>query len=128
MFRLTLLTAPRRIGTFVGAFLAFFAASILVMAGGMLLQGALKSHPTVERYAAATAVVSGDQSVGPDNDVPLTERSRVSASLAPKLASLPGVRAAITDISVPAQVGSRPVAAHGWSSAALTPYKLSAGR
>src|SRR3954447_15973169 len=128
MFRLTLLTAPRRIGTFFGAFLAFFAASILVMAGGMLLQAALSSHPPVERYAAASAVVSGDQNVGADHDVPLTERNRIPATAVAKLAALSGVRAAIADTSAPATVAGRPASAHGWSSSRLTPFVLTSGR
>ena len=128
MFRITLLTAPRRIGTFIGAFLAFFCAAVLVMAGGMLLQAALSTHPPVERYAGATAVVTGDQSVGADNDVPLSERVGVSSSLTGKLAALPGVRAAIPDVAVPAMVGRRSVEAHAWSSSRLTPYVLTAGR
>src|SRR3954467_1259485 len=126
MFRITLLTAPRRIGTFVGAFLAFFCAAVLVMAGGMLLQAALSNHPPVERYAGAAAVVTGDQSVGADNDVALTERARVSSSLSGKLAAVPGVKAAIADVAVPATVGRRSVEAHAWSSARLTPYTLTA--
>src|SRR5262249_22690767 len=32
------------------------------------------------------------------------------------------------DVSVPARLGGRAAVAHGWSSAALTPYVLSAGR
>ena len=36
----------------------------LVMAGGMPLEAALRSHPPVERYAAAAAVVTGQQIVG----------------------------------------------------------------
>ena len=128
MFRITLLTAPRRIGTFVGAFLAFFCAAVLVMAGGMLLQAALSNHPPVERYAGAAAVVTGDQSVGADNDVALTERARISSSLTGKLAAVPGVKAAIADVAVPATVDRRSVEAHAWSSARLTPYALTAGR
>lgn len=41
---------------------------------------------------------------------------------------MPGVRAAIGDVSVAARLGSRSAEAHGWASAALTPYVLSAGR
>src|SRR6476661_916102 len=116
MFRITLITAPRRIGTFAGAFLAFFAAAVLVMAGGMLLQAALSTHLPVERYSGAAAVVTGDQLVGHDHDVPLTERARVSASLPGRLATVPGVRAAIADVAAPASIGSRSAEVHGWSS------------
>ena len=98
------------------------------MAGVMMLESALRSHPPVERYAAAAAVVTGQQIVGADHDVPLGERARVSAALAARLAAVSGVRAAIADVSAPARLDGRATVAHGWRSAALTPYVLSAGR
>jgi putative ABC transport system permease protein len=128
MLRLALLSARGRLGTFVGAFVALAASSALVMAGGMPFQSALRTHPPVERYAGAAAVVTGQQIVGVDHDVPLGERARVDSTLAARLAVVPGVRAAVADVSVPARLGSRDSVAHGWSSAALTPYVLSAGR
>src|SRR5215210_5098387 len=128
MLRLALLSGRGRLGTFTGALVALIASSALVMAGGMPLEGALRTHPPVERYAAATADVTGQQIVGKDHDVPLGERARVDSALAARLAAVPGVRAAIADVSAPARLGSRTTVAHGWSSAALTPYVLSAGR
>ena len=128
MLRLAILSARGRLGTFTGALIALLAASVLAMAWGMQLESILRTHPPVERYAGAAAVVTGQQNVGADHDVILTERARVSAALTTRLASLPGVRAAIGDVSVPARLGARAAVAHGWSSAALTPYVLSAGR
>ena len=128
MLRLSILSARGRLGTFTGALIALFAASVLAMAWGMQLESMLRTHPPVERYAAAAAVVAGQQNVGADHDVQLTERARVSTALTARLAGLPGVRAAIGDVSVPAWLGDRAAVAHGWSSAALTPYVLSAGR
>ena len=98
------------------------------MAGGMPLEAALRSHPPVERYAATAAVVTGQQTVGSDHDVPLGERARVDSALTARLAAVPGVRAAIGDVSTPARLGGRVTVAHGWGSAALTPYVLSRGR
>src|SRR5436309_12934838 len=128
MLRLAILTARGRLATFIGAFIALAAASVIAMAWGMQLESMLRTHPPVERYAAAAAVVARHQNVGPDHDVPLTERARVSSALVARLAATPGVRAAIGDVSVPAPLGERTAVAHGWSSAALTPYALSAGR
>ena len=128
MLRLALLSARGRLGTFTGALVALIASAMLVMAGGMPLESALRTHPPVERYAAAAAVVTGQQIVGTDHDVPLGERARVDSALAARLAAVPGVRAAIGDVSAPARLGGRATVAHGWSSAALTPYVLSAGR
>src|SRR5262245_29317003 len=128
MLRLAITSARGRLGTFTGAFVALFTASVLAMAWGMQLEAILRTQPPVERYAGAAAVVTGQQTVGADHDVPLTERARVSSALAARLATVPGVRAAIGDVSVPARLGARVAVAHGWSSAALTPYVLSAGR
>jgi putative ABC transport system permease protein len=128
MLRLALLSARGRLGTFTGALVALTASSALVMAGAMPLEAALRSHPPVERYAAAAAAVTGRQTVGAEHDVPLGERARVSSALAVRLAAVPGVRAAIGDVSAPARLGGRTAVAHGWGSAALTPYVLTAGR
>src|SRR3954447_7778476 len=128
MLRIAILTARNRVGIFAGALLAFFASAVLVMAGAMLLEAALHTHPPVERYAGAAAVVTGHQVVGADHDVVLGERARVSASLAERIAAVPGVRAAVADTGVPATVGRRSTEAHGWSTARLTPYVLTAGR
>src|SRR3954447_4935734 len=107
MLRLALLTARGRLGTFAGALIALIASSVLVMAGAMTLESALRTQPPVERYAAAAAVVTGQQTVGQDHDVALGERARVSSTLAARLAAVPGVRAAIGDVSVPARLGGR---------------------
>src|SRR4051812_14030905 len=128
MLRLAILTARKRLGTYVGAFLALFGSAVLVMAGGMLLESALRSHAPVTRYAAAAAVVTGHQDVGPDHDVILGEPVRISTALVPRLAAVPGVRAAIADDAVPGRLGTDDVQAHGWSSAQLAPFRLVAGR
>jgi putative ABC transport system permease protein len=128
MLRLAILSARGRLATFTGALVALLAASVLAMAWGMQLESILRTHPPVERYAGAAAVVSARQSVGADRDVLLTERARVSSALIARLAAVPGVRGAIGDVSVPARLGNRAAVAHGWASAALTPYVLIAGR
>src|SRR2546423_11927330 len=105
MFRVALLTARSRIGIFAGTLLAFLASAVLVMAGAMLLEAALRTHPPVERYTGAAAVVTGHQVVGTEEKVVLGERAHVSASLVDRIAVVPGVRAAIGDTSVPAMLG-----------------------
>src|SRR3954466_5558760 len=128
MLRLALLSGRGRLATFTGALVALFAASVLTTAWAMQLESVLRGHPPVERYAAATAVVTGDQIVGSDHDVPLGERARVNSALTSRLAAVPGVRAAIGDVSVPVRLGGREAVAHGWGSARLTPYVLIGGR
>ena len=128
MLRLAVLSARGRLAPFLGAFVALAAASVLTMAWGMQLESVLRAQPPVERYAGAAAVVAAPQTVGADDDVILGERARVSSALATRLEAVPGVRAAIGDVSVPVRLGSRVAVAHGWGSAPLTPYVLSAGR
>src|SRR2546430_493430 len=113
MLRLAILSARGRLGTFAGALVALFASAVLVMAGGMMLLSALRAHPPVERYAATAAVVSGQQIVGAEHDVPLGERARVSSALAARVAAVPGGRAAIAGVSAPATLGGRTVDAIG---------------
>ena len=56
-----------------GALLAFSAASVIAMAWGMQLESIRRTHPPVERYAGAAAVVAAQQSIGADHDVLLGE-------------------------------------------------------
>src|SRR3954469_14997853 len=128
MLRLALLSGRGRLATFTGALVALMAASVLTTAWGMQLESVLRGHPPVERYAGAAAIVTGQQIIGPDHDVPLSERARVSSALTSRLAAVPGVRAAIADVSVPVRLDSREAIARGWGSAPLTPYVLTAGR
>jgi len=44
MLRLAILSARGRIGTFTGAFVALFASAVLVMAGSMMLETALRAQ------------------------------------------------------------------------------------
>ena len=143
MLRLALHGLRGRKGPFAGAFVALVTAAALVMVCGSLLQAGLRSDPPVERYHGAPIVLAGQQNAvihpGTDGEdtVPLMERARLGASLVARAAAVPGVRAAIGDVSVPAVLharggivsapGDHPVAAHPWPSAALTPYRLSAG-
>src|SRR5947209_1713634 len=113
MLRLAILSSRGRLGTFIGALVALTAAAVLATAWGMQLESILRSHSPVERYAAAAAVVTGQQKVGADHDVFLSERARVSSALTARLAKVPGVKAAIGDVSAPARLGDRSTVAHG---------------
>ena len=128
MLRLAILTARKRLGTYVGAFLALFGSAVLVMAGGMLLESALHSHAPVTRYAAAAAVVTGHQDVGPDHDVILGEPARISSALVRRLAAVPGYARRSPTMRFPPASVRADAQAHGWSSAQLAPYRLVAGR
>jgi hypothetical protein len=59
------------------------------MAWGMQLESMLRTHPPVERYSGAAAVIAGHQNVGAEHDVLLSERARVSSALIPRLEAVP---------------------------------------
>src|SRR2546423_5462441 len=105
MLRLSILSARGRTGAFTGALIALFAAAVLSMAWGMQLESILRTHPPVERYAGATAVVTGQQKAGADHDVPPREPARARSALNARPAAPPGGPAAIGDRSVPPRLG-----------------------
>ncbi|MEU2558851.1 FtsX-like permease family protein [Streptomyces longispororuber] len=135
MIRIALRTLRHHKAGFLASFVAlFFGAAIVVGCGG-LLQSALKSEAQPQRLAAAPIVVSADQRyLGTRSEEPFVERVPLDAALATRLKSLPGVRSTVTDVSFPAalatdggkRAGAR-VTGHGWSSAALTPYRITKG-
>lgn len=125
-------------GPAAGIFVALAFAAALVGACGVLLESALRAHAPVERFGAATAVVTGPQSVEdrmkrfgeePEKQSrPLTERAPVPQAVAARLRAVPGVRDVVADVSFPVLLSSgQAVTGHGWESAALRPYRLSTG-
>jgi putative ABC transport system permease protein len=147
MLRLALQTMRARRGGFVGAFVALSFAVSLVMACGILMESGMRAAAPVQRYAAVPVVVAANQTIpvqlgGGDESVEsflLPEQARIPAALAQRVASVDGVRALIADRSIPTTVATAdgrflsgpdggPVVGHGWSSAAMTPYSLAAGR
>ena len=129
MLRLAILTARKRLGTYVGAFLALFGSAVLVMAGGMLLESALQNHAPVD------ALCSGGRSRhGPSGRRPRPRRDpgracahQQRARAVVSLRCREYARRSPTMRFLPASVRTtcRP---HGWSSAQLAPYRLVAGR
>ena len=144
MLRLAILGIRGRRSAFAGAAVALFVAAVLVTACGILLASGLRSTPAPERYASAPVVVAHKQTFHhrvsryDSEDVLLLERVRVDSALAARLAASAGVRRVVRDVSIRTEVlaegravpgpGGDPTFAHGWSSAALTPFALSSGR
>src|SRR4051794_24409530 len=144
MLRLALLGLRGRRSAFAGAAVALLVAATLVTTCGVLLASGVRSSPVPERYAGAPVVVAGKQTLRhrvnryDSESVLLPERVRLPSALAVRLASVPGVRRAVPDVSVRTQVlgphgavagpGGHDTFAHGWPSAALTPLGLRAGR
>ncbi|MFD6919996.1 FtsX-like permease family protein [Streptomyces sp. NPDC059944] len=148
MLRYALKTVRARKGGFLGAFVALMCAAALITACGALLETGLRGTIRTERYAAAPIVVSADQNVHrttvkhkkgktkvKHKAKPIAERAWLADDLATRLRGLPGVRRVVPELTFLAQplaIGSavekdRPAYGHAWDSAALTPYRLTAG-
>ncbi|NUW44523.1 FtsX-like permease family protein [Nonomuraea rhodomycinica] len=130
MFSFAWKTISRRKAGFAGAFVALLCAAALVTACGMLLETGLRGSVAPERYAGAPLVVAGDQYVrqakesGKEKAKLLSERRWIPASLAEEVRRIPGVTKVVTEVTFP-YAGRT---AHGWESAALTPFTLAEGR
>ncbi|MGW4478590.1 ABC transporter permease [Rhodococcus triatomae] len=117
-------------GGFVGMFVAVLCAAMLVTGLGVLIESGIRGGVAPQRYAGADVVVGAPQrlAVPEDVDQVLPERATLPADLVGELAALPGVGRAVADTSVPLSWAGRPVQAHGWSAAAITPYEIRQGR
>jgi putative ABC transport system permease protein len=139
MFRIALRTLRYRKGAFLATFLAMTFGAVIVMACGGLMETGIRTELPVQRLAGAPIVVIGDQSYqlpkqnpdDPEEDVEsraLVEQVRLDTDLVSTLDSVPGVAAAVGDVTFPAALdGAAPVDGHGWASAELTPYQLRDG-
>ncbi|MGX1852821.1 FtsX-like permease family protein [Streptomyces sp. NPDC055299] len=119
-------------GGFIASFIAlFFGASIVIACGGLLETG-LRGLAAPQRLGAAQVVLTGDQNYPGSNKV-FQERVRPAASDVRKAAAVPGVRAAVPDLSMPVALvpkggkGGATATGHGWASARLGPYRLVKG-
>ncbi|MFJ8825355.1 FtsX-like permease family protein [Streptomyces sp. NPDC102467] len=134
MLRLAFKTLRYRKGGFLASLIALFVGAVVVQGCGGLLETGIRANVKAERLAAAPVVVTGSQdypghAVGSATD-PMTERVPLDENLVNAVAEVPGVAAAVPDVSVPiTALAGRPVSAfgHGWSSASLSPYKLVEG-
>ncbi|MFK4270177.1 FtsX-like permease family protein [Streptomyces milbemycinicus] len=141
MLGLAVATVRARRTAFAGSFTALcLGVAVLTMSALILLSG---DGGVPGRYAGAPVLVRSAQgSTGPDGM--FLERAPWSArearELTRELAAVPGVRRAVPDRSFYAQAvaDGDPVRdagqrkgdrlGHGWSGAALAPYRLTAGR
>jgi putative ABC transport system permease protein len=136
---LALRMARHRVAALLAVGCAALGGGAFVTGIGVLAESGWRAHAPVSRLAGADVVVSASQTVEPDGDFPiaLPERARVPGDLVDRLARLPGVAAAIGDVSFPAAVldgrggavpGTDPrTAGHGWSSTVLLDHPRIAG-
>jgi putative ABC transport system permease protein len=132
VIRLALAGLRHRVAAFVAVFLAVLLGSALVVACGGLFETAIRLSAAPQRLAGAPLLVSGPAGFAlPDEEsetVPYAERSTVSLDMVDTIARVPGVAAAIPDVSFPAVLpGGGDTLGHAWASARLTPYTLRSG-
>lgn len=121
----------QRRGGFAAVFVAVFCAALLTCALGVLFESGIRGGVTPHRYAGADVVVGATQAldVREDVDQPYIERALLPDTVVDELSGVPGLRAAIADVGVPLTTDDgTAMDAHGWSSARLAPYELTAGR
>ncbi len=123
----------------VATFVALWVAVVIVTACGVMLESGVRFHGRVDRYAAAPVLVAateirethGHGDSRSTDSRPLPIRGRLPAGLDERIAAAPGVRAAVSDVSVPVRMvaGDRAAVAeaHPWRAAALAPFTLRAG-
>ncbi len=131
MLHLAVRMAGHRITALLAVACAVLGGAALITGTGVLAESGLRSQLPAGRLAGADVVVSVDQNFHPPGDLPiaLPERGTVPAGLVDRLGRLPGVTAAVGDVSFPAAVldadgrvvpAEEPRAAgHGWSSTKL---------
>jgi len=134
-------------GPLAGTLAALTVSAVMVSATASLIGTGATTHLPAQRLTAAPVVVAGGTSVhttaghgqgASRESQTLPGYRRLPASLAARIAAVPGVTKVVTDVSVPLTLvlpGARldsgtaasPLAGHGWASAALTPFRLTAG-
>lgn len=116
-------------GTLVGVFVAILTATMLATGLGVLIESGSRGGVEPQRYAGADVIVGGDQSfVTPEEATySLPERVPLPAGAVDAIRALPDVKAVVADSTTPMTWVGSPVQAHGWSAAALTPYRIATG-
>lgn len=144
MIRLIARLACRSPSTLLAPFIGVTLGVTLISATALLAQTSSRADESGRhRLVAATVVVRADGAIrapGVDGDAPDTIEApaapRLAAAWAARIAAVPGVRAAVPDLSFSVWMpngrsrATRTAATsgHPWSSAALTPFALRAGR
>lgn len=142
MLRLALSTLRTRISSAIGALVAVTLTVVFMTSSGILLESSLRAGIDIDRLAEAAVVVQQTPKVSlggqADNELLLPEQTRVDSELTEKIGAVDGVRAVVPDRTVSLTVATvdaagstgtmAPVAAHGWSSAQLSPFTLVDGQ
>ncbi|MEU4194965.1 FtsX-like permease family protein [Kribbella sp. NPDC026611] len=155
MMRLAVRTLRYRKGGFIATFVAVVFGTGIVMACGGLMETGIRSNVAPERLANTALVITGNQShhrPGEEDPTPLPERVGVPIETLAKIRTVEGVSTAFGDYTFTAvplaptskgsgsssssssgsaessdSSGASVAQGHNWSSAALTPYRLTSG-
>ena len=142
-----LVSLSRRPAPLIGTFVALTLACMLVTVTACLIGTSLTMTVPAQRLAGTSVVVTGNQNVavtsGQGQDastdvLALPAYRRLPAGLATQLAAVPGVAAAVPDMSVPLALqasdgrvltgtAAQPLTGYGWQSAPLTPFTIVSG-
>ncbi|MEO3767263.1 FtsX-like permease family protein [Streptomyces sp. B5E4] len=126
-------TLRHRTAALSATFLALFLGTVIVMTCGGLLETGIRNNAPAQRLAGADLVVTGDRDLPRgDETAVLPERPALDDSLTAAVRNVPGVERAVPErvfeAAVLGSANAPDAQAHGWSSAAVTPYELTAGR
>ncbi|MEU9829311.1 ABC transporter permease [Micromonospora chersina] len=136
MLMLALRMLRHRIGSAVATLVALTCGVTILMSMGLLVESGMRFTPAPQRYAAADILVADRDMTVETTEfgetttvaVDLPTGGTVPVTLAERIGRLPGVAVAAADRSIQAVVTVQDTAqeavAHGWSSAALTPYQI----
>ncbi|WP_244885518.1 FtsX-like permease family protein [Amycolatopsis vancoresmycina] len=149
MTKLAAASVRHRLGSFTGTFLTAFLAIALIAGSGLLLWSVLTAGPGADRFGTVDAMVAGERSITlttatdkgdkvkvKTKDERLSGAQPLSPEVVSAVAGTPGVTEAVADYAFPVSldVNGKPMrapdaatVAHGWASAALTPYPLQDG-
>lgn len=139
MLTLAVRMLRHRIGSAVATLVALTCGVMILMSMGLLVESGMRFEPEPQRYAAADLVVAhreiavSGQEFGETTTttVALPEGGTVPVTLAERIQQLSGVETVAVDHSFPAVVPTaattQEASVHGWSSAALTPFRIVTG-
>ncbi|MFJ5264721.1 ABC transporter permease [Streptomyces sp. NPDC088387] len=126
--------------SFAGTFVALMMSALIVSACGILLETGARASVPAQRYAQAPVVLAADQYArlvtgsGDSRSETanlLPDTARVDTALVAKAVRVPGVRAAVPDLTFPVrQDAGGPADAltgHGWGSHTFTGAALTSG-
>ncbi|MFE7133902.1 ABC transporter permease, partial [Streptomyces sp. NPDC057638] len=140
MTAISLRTLRHHKNGFIASFIALFLGSAIVIGCAGLFETGLRTAAPPERLSGAPIVLTGDQHYPGTRRDMFPERIRLDDALRERVAAVPGVEAAVPDISFSGAIAvngpggsagadraAAEVTGHGWSSVRLSGHRILAG-